>query len=808
MLFMILIFGGLLPVLFATFKYWKRTHVKVNCWFCGLNNIVLKKCQDGWMCKHCEQYNGFKPDGDYNRDIPAQWNSSLNGKSSFCSSPRAYTKSSNGLCQECNRNQELKVAQLASFEPINPENFDHEIANFSYHLDRAYRLCPPCESVLEDTLSRKKTHVLDINLQLTGKKTLGSSSSTKAVLGNILAQTSALMTTTIAVMLAMFKLSTLSTDNLVPEFTDISLSSNLLSYPVSFLSSYLAPSNMCTKPKVIPTSEPISESVFGFFNADFISYLDPIGSYLFPLGLAGLAFQAMSSWHSGSRTTLLLWTALSGTIFLEHHKLFSADYVPIFHITQLVLLFLTSAHSWFEMVLHKSKPASPSKKSPRGGLSNLQKGKPESIHKFTKLSSDVTNSIAQVPHAASKPMAPRSLSLGGMGQDHSALDAPNYLVLPPRPPSVSSSHTLTSAAALNKSFSPPEADVLSSVTQEDARSDASADSAFSNTDSINLDGAELLNTSQHVGGKKRSTEDDDVHSLIEGLSIGTLSSRRNLRKSSVQKANQHVNGRKRSSLLCPPKLTNIMNESKSGIWRNTGHLSAEVPDRFSTEPLNRTITESLNQTLSRPSSPSGSVHSQVIAQTVEPPRSPSSPFQQMVPAWNPPMSPRSTLSVCVPPNHLAGNPGFGNPVTSLPSSPMSQVIYTPYGVYHQMVGPFNSPAMFMMPPQSPAFSNRSPASSYGSQFSPQSFSTSSHKDMNSFCDSDVDSSPKTSRRRTKPLSSSFLESVWQSRFAIMYTTLCYLLLGFVMCMFSFSGLPSKFLFKIGDWKQSLLSFIS
>lgn len=33
----------------------------------------------------------------------------------------------NGLCQPCNRNQELKVQQLASFEPENEAYFDEEI---------------------------------------------------------------------------------------------------------------------------------------------------------------------------------------------------------------------------------------------------------------------------------------------------------------------------------------------------------------------------------------------------------------------------------------------------------------------------------------------------------------------------------------------------------------------------------------------------------------------------------------------------------------------------------------------------------
>lgn len=36
----------------------------------------------------------------------------------------------NGLCQPCNRNQELKVQQLASFEPQNEADFDEEIKEY------------------------------------------------------------------------------------------------------------------------------------------------------------------------------------------------------------------------------------------------------------------------------------------------------------------------------------------------------------------------------------------------------------------------------------------------------------------------------------------------------------------------------------------------------------------------------------------------------------------------------------------------------------------------------------------------------
>ena len=36
----------------------------------------------------------------------------------------------NGLCDSCIRNQQLKVIQLANYEPINNKNYDTEIKHF------------------------------------------------------------------------------------------------------------------------------------------------------------------------------------------------------------------------------------------------------------------------------------------------------------------------------------------------------------------------------------------------------------------------------------------------------------------------------------------------------------------------------------------------------------------------------------------------------------------------------------------------------------------------------------------------------
>jgi hypothetical protein len=86
---------------------------------------------NSWTCKNCDQYNGFNEDGDYNKEIPAQFFSRLNPKPNVTDDEKvAYTEPKNGLCKACNRNQELKIHQLATFVPENENNYDKEIEDY------------------------------------------------------------------------------------------------------------------------------------------------------------------------------------------------------------------------------------------------------------------------------------------------------------------------------------------------------------------------------------------------------------------------------------------------------------------------------------------------------------------------------------------------------------------------------------------------------------------------------------------------------------------------------------------------------
>lgn len=50
----------------------------VDCWFCGHELRVPRVEANSFRCPSCDQYNGFKSDGDYNVRIPEQYDASLN----------------------------------------------------------------------------------------------------------------------------------------------------------------------------------------------------------------------------------------------------------------------------------------------------------------------------------------------------------------------------------------------------------------------------------------------------------------------------------------------------------------------------------------------------------------------------------------------------------------------------------------------------------------------------------------------------------------------------------------------------------
>ncbi|OWF44063.1 transmembrane protein 201-like [Mizuhopecten yessoensis] len=144
------------------YKYLRpKFPIKVECWFCEKVTVVPYGNKNCWDCPGCDQYNGFKEDGHYNKPIPAQYSESMNHPVS-CKTDEFISKDT-VLCDECSQNQLLKVRQLAAFVPFNENKFDAEVEAFEQHLERVYRLCDVCQGTINMELG-KQDHVLGMKL--------------------------------------------------------------------------------------------------------------------------------------------------------------------------------------------------------------------------------------------------------------------------------------------------------------------------------------------------------------------------------------------------------------------------------------------------------------------------------------------------------------------------------------------------------------------------------------------------------------------------------------------------------------------
>lgn len=131
--------------LYHLYILFKHRCVKVECWFCKNYTSVRAPNKNSFVCSSCSQYNGFTECGDYNCDIPAQYDASMNS-SEFSAGPKRFPLKSRSdiLCSECSRRQIYKVNMISQFEHSDEKTWDQEYKKFKKELESRCALCPSC----------------------------------------------------------------------------------------------------------------------------------------------------------------------------------------------------------------------------------------------------------------------------------------------------------------------------------------------------------------------------------------------------------------------------------------------------------------------------------------------------------------------------------------------------------------------------------------------------------------------------------------------------------------------------------------
>jgi len=132
----------------AAFYKIARPHftITVNCHYCDENFKVPYSKANSFICPFCDQYNGWNEDGDFNKTIDFNMESNTR----FVKEQKSSAPHENGLCRSCNLNQELKIAQVARATKEGPE-----LEEYIQHLEKVYKLCPPCDNYVEKKLKEQ-----------------------------------------------------------------------------------------------------------------------------------------------------------------------------------------------------------------------------------------------------------------------------------------------------------------------------------------------------------------------------------------------------------------------------------------------------------------------------------------------------------------------------------------------------------------------------------------------------------------------------------------------------------------------------
>ncbi|KAH1003354.1 transmembrane protein 201 [Dendroctonus ponderosae] len=149
-------------LLFAGGLAWRYVFTQANCWYCNKNTRVLCSWHKRFVCPNCEQYNGFDKDGGYDRVIEEQHREAP-GAGNGGPPPQ------NGLCEPCNRNQEMRVRHLADFVPLREWDYDREVEHFEKQLEKSFGLCGACEALVKATIRQQNAWIFGNMLRSSGR---------------------------------------------------------------------------------------------------------------------------------------------------------------------------------------------------------------------------------------------------------------------------------------------------------------------------------------------------------------------------------------------------------------------------------------------------------------------------------------------------------------------------------------------------------------------------------------------------------------------------------------------------------------
>ena len=66
-----------------------------------------------------------------------------------------FTNYKNGLCFNCNDNEELKLFELRKFEELSSKRTEKEVLQFRKTIEEKYPLCSGCKQVVNEVLNKQ-----------------------------------------------------------------------------------------------------------------------------------------------------------------------------------------------------------------------------------------------------------------------------------------------------------------------------------------------------------------------------------------------------------------------------------------------------------------------------------------------------------------------------------------------------------------------------------------------------------------------------------------------------------------------------